>query len=489
MSNSLHGRLIVLLLLLLAAAVAAGLLMTGLFRQSASAQAAQRQAEIARACDAIVDRYRFYTTDWPVGNDAANDVQFRRGLVPVVQTALRDRAGVEGGIWQRASGSLAYAFPTYEGSGPKVDVPQAELPRIRSVNESSAADERAVNVRYSGGSQTLLLTACPLTGPVPDLTAWAMTRVTPFAGRAYEQLMAGLSVLLLTVLAATLFLSRLMVTWSRHVARLECEISSDNATQLPELAPTGERELDRIVDALNDARKRLATAREREAQLAAQVVSAQRLAAMGRMTAGVAHEIRNPIAAMRLKAENAMAAGGTRQGEALSVILTQIDRLDHLLKRLLNVTERDEVHQESVELAPFLEECRLAHEDVAHAREVTLTADAGLEFARFDPALLRRALDNLVLNALQAAPSGSTVKLTVYAQDNETVFEVVDHGPGPPSAVCAHLFESFNTGRSEGTGLGLSIVREIAELHGGTARFVRENSLSRFQIWLPWQPS
>jgi signal transduction histidine kinase len=363
------------------------------------------------------------------------------------------------------------------------------LPQIREANESSDADERAVNVRYSGGSKTLLLTACPLAGPVPDLTAWAMTRVTPFAGRAYKQLMAGLAVLLLTVLAATLFLTRLMITWSRHVARLECEISSDHATQLPELAPTGERELDRIVDALNDARKRLAVAREREALLAGQVVSAQRLAAMGRMSAGVAHEIRNPIAAMRLKAENALAAGGTRQGEALSVILTQIDRLDHLLKRLLNVTEREEVHQESVELAPFLEECRLAHEDVAHARGVTLAADTALESARFDPALLRRALDNLVLNALQAVPPGSTVKLTVSAQGNETVFEVVDYGPGPPPAVTAHLFEPFNSGRSEGTGLGLSIVREIAEVHGGTARFVREDSMSRFQIRLPWQPS
>ena len=91
----------------------------------------------------------------------------RRGLTTVVQTALRDRPGIEGGIWQGDAGSLAYAFPTYQGSGPKTDVPQAELPRIQAVNRAALAEDRQVSSRYDASSQILLVAACPLPGPIP----------------------------------------------------------------------------------------------------------------------------------------------------------------------------------------------------------------------------------------------------------------------------------------------------------------------------------
>jgi hypothetical protein len=123
MFRSLRGRLVVLLVLLVAAAIATGMLMVGLFRQSAAAQVGQADAEIGRACDAIAGAYRFYSAGWRESVPALDDEPFRGGLTAVVQTALRNRPGVEGGIWQGEEGSIAYAFPTYEGSGPKTDVP------------------------------------------------------------------------------------------------------------------------------------------------------------------------------------------------------------------------------------------------------------------------------------------------------------------------------------------------------------------------------
>jgi signal transduction histidine kinase len=99
------------------------------------------------------------------------------------------------------------------------------------------------------------------------------------------------------------------------------------------LPATGERELDRIVTALNEAGRRLSDARQQADQLARKIATGERLAAIGRVAAGVAHEIRDPIAAMRLKAENAMAGAAERKSEALSFILGQIERLDALLRR------------------------------------------------------------------------------------------------------------------------------------------------------------
>ena len=116
MARSLRGRFVVLILLLIAATSAAAALMFGLFRQSASAQAGQAEAEIGAACEAIGAEYRFYSAGWrgpPSGR--VNDA-LKRDLTAVVQTALRDRRGVEGGIWQGDTGSLAYVFSDLSGS-------------------------------------------------------------------------------------------------------------------------------------------------------------------------------------------------------------------------------------------------------------------------------------------------------------------------------------------------------------------------------------
>ena len=142
MFRSLRGRLIVLLLLLIAAAVGSGMLMVGLFRQSATAQAGQAEAEIGRACDAIAGSYRFYTAGRQEPPSGSSGEGLRPGLGAVVLTALRDRAGIEGGIWQAGVGSLVYAFPTYQGAEPQTDVPQAELPRIQAVNRAALGKDR-----------------------------------------------------------------------------------------------------------------------------------------------------------------------------------------------------------------------------------------------------------------------------------------------------------------------------------------------------------
>src|ERR1700691_2466768 len=297
MFASLQARLLALVVLLVIAAIATGALMVGLFRQSATARVGQADAELERACDAIADAYRLYSAGWH-GAEASEDPSSRRGLTTVVQSALRERIAVEGGIWQRNKGSLAYAYPTYEGSGPKIDLPQAELPRIEAMNRVAATEDRFSSSRYSAPSQTLLVTACPLPGPIPELTAWTMTRVMTFAGRAYRQLMTGLAVLLATVLIAAVLLTRLTLSWSRHIKGIRASLSAHDLEELPTLPLTGERELDQIVSALNDAGARLAEARERAQDLSVKVATAERLAAIGRVSAGVAHEIRNPIAAM-----------------------------------------------------------------------------------------------------------------------------------------------------------------------------------------------
>jgi signal transduction histidine kinase len=156
-------------------------------------------------------------------------------------------------------------------------------------------------------------------------------------------------------------------------------------SRLPTLPMTGERELDRIVTALNDAGQRLALERQRADELPRRLATGERLAAIGRLTAGVAHEFRNPIAAMRLKAEGAISGDVARKDRALKSVLGQVDRLDDLLRRLLSVTARDETRRVSVKLAPFLKACAAAHRELASAKGVALESRTDVDVWTFDP--------------------------------------------------------------------------------------------------------
>jgi hypothetical protein len=219
---------------------------------SANVQVGQAEDSVVRACRDIGDRYAFFVSGWH-GTDADIDDRLKGELNDVVRAALGRAAGVEGGIWQSAKAPLAYAFPTYEGTGPKTDLPAAELPAIRQTNLDALRTERPVTIRQSGQSQVLVIHACSLEGPIPDATAWTMTRVFTGQGRAYNQLLAGLAVLALTVLGSAAWLGLVLVGWSRKIARLETALAAreDGRADFPALARTGECELDRLVDALN----------------------------------------------------------------------------------------------------------------------------------------------------------------------------------------------------------------------------------------------
>jgi len=227
--------------------------------------------------------------------------------------------------------------------------------------------------------------------------------------------------------------------------------------------------------------------------LAAQVAAAERLAGLGRVAAGVAHEIRNPIAAMRLKAENALAANDEgRRTTALQSILQQVGRLDGLLRDLLTMTQKHEPNLAKIDLAAFLEQTAEAHRELAASKGVRVVV--GLAQPVTEPPLLdaeqmRRVLDNLILNAIENTPAGGVIEVAARQRADNLCLRVRDTGQGVPDNIRERLFEPFVTGRSEGTGLGLAVVREIARAHGGEARLVPAGRGAEFEIEVPWRTS
>lgn len=482
--KSLRGQLVFFWVLLLAICVALGAMMVTLYRGSAGAQVAAGRAQAAQSCRAIAARYAKSVPD-PAPATPQLDL-----LQVLLQLVLIEAPHVEGGIWQGAGGLIAYAYPTYEGSGVKRDIPVTERPLILEMAERAARTQQAQIDVVRGSREALIVASCPLASPAHDLAAWTMTRTHAGALAAQTSLRTGLGILTGVVLASGLWLGLILLRGLRHVRRVEGQLSAAGDDAMPVLTRTGVRELDRVVDGFNRYGTRFEKTRARLREAAQQQSRDQRLAALGRMTGGIAHEIRNPIAAMRLKAENALALGPERQGDALRTIVGQIDRLEGLVQSLLALVQPVTLAPVRVDLPAWLAERAAGVQGRADAARVELRIAPGAPAeAVFDPIHLARAVDNLLDNALRHAPAGGRVVLSAMRDDAVLRLHVDDDGPGVAESLRPQLFEPFATGRADGTGLGLALAREVALAHGGELRHVPLSQGTRFELEIPWRTS
>jgi two-component system sensor histidine kinase HydH len=194
------------------------------------------------------------------------------------------------------------------------------------------------------------------------------------------------------------------------------------------------------------------------------------LVTLGEMSAVLAHEIRNPLAALKghaqLLVERLEAPGAER--EKAERLVHETRRLERLVNDLLSFVRSSRITPAPAEPAAVL---RDAVQAVAPERIDVETAAAPSTW-RLDAPRMQQALANVLRNALEASPDGARVLATAYADGHELVFRIRDRGPGLPPGDAERLFEPFHTTRVQGTGLGLAVARRIAELHGGrvTAR-------------------
>ena len=471
---SLRTALTTLWALVLALCLALAFLMYSLVEQGAGAQLRQGREKLSLAAADAVRRYDRYRATFAGHPPPLDDPQTRADLEAMLSVAFTGQPGVEGGFWRGRDDSQAYSFPTHDGPRQKHDLPQAELPQIEQAIHDSQEAGGPVERRYDGENVSVLLHAAPLPGPPPDLAVWTMTRVPLNIGQSYGRLSLGLGALLLLALGSGLWLLRSLRRWTGRLATLEEAIAATPLEDLPPLAPTGERELDRVVAAFNRLNGRLKISREEGARMGRDLARSDRLAALGRMAAGLAHEIGNPLAAMRLRSENALAADPERARVALEAILPQIGRLEELLAALRLLTRMVEIRPQPVPLRSFLQARLEEVAPYAQREGITLALDpapaAEVRWS-FDEPSLARAVENLLLNAVQHTPPGGRVALGAAVSGDRCRLLVGDTGPGVAPADTERIFEPFVTGRPEGVGLGLSLVREIAGAHGGAARW------------------
>jgi len=191
------------------------------------------------------------------------------------------------------------------------------------------------------------------------------------------------------------------------------------------------------------------------------------------------------VAAMRLKVENALAGPPARQEAALQTILGHVGRIERLVGEMLAFARPIALHPQRMTLAEFVRERVEMLRERAEAAGVALSGAAGQGSCSFDPEHMARAVDNLLINALQHTSAGGQVKLNAVLESERLRLAVSDSGPGVAPEIASRLFEPFSTSRAEGIGLGLSIAREVAVAHGGTLSLESSDHGALFVIELP----
>ncbi|AKT37329.1 sensor histidine kinase [Chondromyces crocatus] len=265
----------------------------------------------------------------------------------------------------------------------------------------------------------------------------------------------------------------------RSLAALEQDLSADVAR--PAIA-----ELAGVADGVSSLARSLAEAQHESEALSVELRRTERVAALGRVVAGLAHEVRNPLASMKLRVDVARGAEDVPPEivSELEAVDEEIARLDRLVTDFLLVSGRRLGRRIDSDLGELTRRRALLLAPWARERGVSLAVE-GNAHAHVDPDACARAVDNLLKNAVEASPTGAQVRVRVSPCDDGAAVEVEDRGPGVPEARVAELFEPFFTTKPEGTGLGLAVSRAIAVASGGQLSYHREEGVTRFALHLP----
>ena len=420
----------------------------------------------------------------PLNNPAA--ASSREVLTLLSQVVLQNIEGVRGGFYSKTGDLLL---------GDSVSIPLA--PIEKSENDNAPGDEQRVLLEVarsatkthqpseqvlSSTATIVLIEAVPIRDGYSIVgSAWTVKRlgVVPGANRFRAYLIAaGLGISALASVLLTLLVIRNLQGGVRKIEGGLQSLEGNLASQID--FESDPEEIQRIAQAINRLGDTLKENIQREKQIESQLRHAERLASLGRLVAGVAHEVRNPLATIRLRVQ--MCRRDTENPhvrESCSVALEEIERMNGMVNRLLTFARPVQLHLEPADLRSLVEERMQSFRECAQKRGITLTTDLPRNDVSLplDKDRIAQVFDNVIQNAIEAMSDGGgalSVRLSSQAQmaDNGSgvCVEFRDTGRGMEPAVASHVFDPFFTTKPSGTGLGLSICHELVKAHGGDIR-------------------
>lgn len=261
-------------------------------------------------------------------------------------------------------------------------------------------------------------------------------------------------------------------------------------------SPKAERsdEIGELTSSFNLLAQHLLEAEEKlhqTAELEKQLMHTEKLAALGQLSAGVAHEINNPLGGIKLCFNNLFSTtmdAKTRE-EHVMVVNDGLDRIQTIVRQLLDYAKNAPLAVQPVSLNEIVEKVLRLADYTLENRGIKLETD-------FDTTLPRTAIDankieqvllNLIINAVQAIEGEGTIRVRTFLDGQNCMVSIADSGPGIPSEVIEHIFDPFFTTKEvgEGTGLGLTVSKAIVEQHGGVLSVETSSAGTTFFVRLP----
>lgn len=222
-----------------------------------------------------------------------------------------------------------------------------------------------------------------------------------------------------------------------------------------------------------------------------EIEMSRRMSASGRLTRGVAHEVKNPINAIVLHLQllqNKLQQIDPDTRRHMDVIGNEIHRLDRVVQILVDFTRPRDLHLEEIDLRPLLEDAVTLATPGAEQNGVTITRALAAEPLRVkvDVDFLKQAILNVVLNGVQAMPQGGTLAISARQEEDSIITEIRDQGAGIPHEIQEKIFELYFTTKKEGSGIGLAQTYQILQWHYGSVDFEStEGQGATFRLRLP----
>jgi signal transduction histidine kinase len=218
---------------------------------------------------------------------------------------------------------------------------------------------------------------------------------------------------------------------------------------------------------------------------------AARLAAGGRLSIAMAHELRNPLSGVKMIAQMLRKREilSEQNRESIDLILDDVARMEDYLDSLGGVEggrQQETVQKEVLDMTKLVRQAVKGVAELAESKSVRLQVDVPGKaiYVQGEATGLRRLVQNLARNAVEASPSGTEVRVVLEAGAGDMLLRVVDSGPGVSSEVESTLFEPFVSTRQGGTGLGLFFCSRIVAAHGGELSYHRNNETTEFRVVL-----
>ncbi|MFZ5634347.1 MAG: ATP-binding protein [Bacillota bacterium] len=302
--------------------------------------------------------------------------------------------------------------------------------------------------------------------------AWADERLHPIFAQSRSFRMVSRYIILLVIFIGAVGALMVIHNLTSSVSSIKKGLK-DMEKDLTKLLPELPGEAGQMAQAIN----KMAISLAEKERLEYEMQRSEKLASLGRLVTGVAHELRNPIGVVKATVqvmENEYGNNVPGMGEFTKVIKEQVDRQNRVIQELLDFGRPSKQMVQPVDINSLLEKVLTFTSPMLRQNNINLEVkfDPGLPKVTVDASRIKQVFVNMILNAIQAMPDGGKLAINTHLQDDFICTEFSDTGMGIEPDELTRIFDPFYTTKESGTGLGLSISHQIIKSHNGTIHVI-----------------